>query len=99
MRVVWSSLARDDLMSIRRYIGQHNAAAALALSARLIHAAKLLGERPHLGLRTHRDDVRRLILSNSVYSIIYQIHAGDVEIIEVFDGRRQAPRTELAKTP
>ncbi len=99
MSVVWSSLARDDLIAIRRYIAQHNPAAAQAISARLIYAAKLLGEQPHLGLRTHREEARRLIVSNSVYSLIYLIRDEDVEIVEVFDGRRRAPRTDLNRDP
>ncbi len=93
MRVVWSSLARDDLMAIRRYIAQHNPTAAKMISARILYAARLLGARPNLGLRTHRMDVRRLIVSNSVYSIIYQIYDHDIEIIEIFDGRRAVART------
>ncbi|MBB3964776.1 type II toxin-antitoxin system RelE/ParE family toxin [Rhizobium metallidurans] len=97
MSVVWSSLARDDLIAIQRYIAQFNPAAARAVSARLINAAKLLGERPHLGLRTHREEARRLIVSNSVYSLIYLIRDGDIEIVEVFDGRRRAPRTDLSR--
>ncbi|KQV13984.1 hypothetical protein ASC97_12265 [Rhizobium sp. Root1203] len=95
MKLLWSSSARDDLISIRHFIAEHNPTAAKAVSARLVYAANLLCDRPQLGLRTHRDDIRRLIVGNSVYSLIYRIRDGNIEIIEVFDGRQSASRTDL----
>ena len=95
MKLRWAALARDDLLAIRRYIADHHPGAAKATAARILHSTNLLCEQPELGLATHRSDVRRLIVAGSVYSIIYRMHGDDIEIIEIFDGRRQAPRTDL----
>jgi toxin ParE1/3/4 len=95
MRLLWAALARDDLLAIRRYIADHHPGAAKATAAKILHSANLLREQPELGLATHRSDVRRLIVAGSVYSIIYQMHGDDIEILEIFDGRRYAPRTDL----
>ncbi|PZM10319.1 type II toxin-antitoxin system RelE/ParE family toxin [Rhizobium tubonense] len=95
MRIVWAPFARDDLISIRSYISQHNPKAARLTAVRILHTVNLLSERPELGMSTHRDDVRRLLVSNSVYSIIYRLRESDIEIIEIFDGRQAAPRSNL----
>jgi len=95
MRLRWAALARDDLLAIRRYIAEHHPGAAKATAAKILYSASLLREQPELGLATHRSDVRRLIVAGSVYSIIYRVNGGDIEIIEIFDGRRHAPRTDL----
>ena len=95
MKIVWSVLARDDLVAIRRYIAQHHPAAARQAAERILHSVELLRERPQLGLSTHRGDIRRLIVGNSVYSIIYRLRDDALEILEIFDGRQDAPRIDL----
>ncbi|WP_205909084.1 hypothetical protein [Neorhizobium lilium] len=44
-------------------------------------------------MKTQRPHVRRLVVPNSVYSLIYRVVDDELEIIEVFDGRRLKPRT------
>jgi toxin ParE1/3/4 len=95
MRLVWARAARADLIAIRCNIAEHNPQAANEVAVRILRAAELLSERPRLGLLTHRGDTRKLIVGHSVYSIIYRIGADDLEILEIFDGRRHAPRTDL----
>jgi toxin ParE1/3/4 len=95
MRLVWARATRADLIAIRSYIAEHNPQAANEVAVRILRAAELLSERPRLGLLTHRSDTRKLIVGHSVYSTIYRIGADDLEILEIFDGRRHAPRTDL----
>ena len=95
MRLLWSPRARSDLISIRRYIAQHNPTAANGVARRILDAASSLREQPYLGLGTQRENVRRLIVAHTVYSLIYRISGDDIEIIEAFDGRREAPRTDI----
>jgi toxin ParE1/3/4 len=98
MKVVWSPYAIDDLVAIRSYIAKHNPLAANDIARRILHAVSLLAEHPQLGIQTHRTDVRRLIVKNSPYIIPYRVMDGELEILEVFDGRQSAPRTDL-ETP
>lgn len=99
MKVIWSRLAIADLVAIRAYIAEHNPAAANGVARRILHAVELLQQQPHLGLPTHRTDVRRLIVAGTVYSLPYRVEEGDIEILEVFDGRQRAPRTDLESNP
>ena len=99
MRVVWTELAVQDLLAIRRYIADRNPSAARSVAARILHAVELLPSQPHLGNHTHRTDVRRLVIAGTVYSIPYRVTGETIEILEVFDGRRHAPRTDLDADP
>lgn len=93
MTIVWAKAAIADLVAIRQFIADNNPAAANAMAVRILRSANLLCGKPHLGLETHRQNVRRLIVSHSPYSLIYRVTASDIEILETFDGRRRAPRT------
>ncbi|KAA9388232.1 type II toxin-antitoxin system RelE/ParE family toxin [Neorhizobium galegae] len=96
MRLIWAEAAVADLVHLRAYIAEHNPQAASAMAARLLEIAELLIAHPEAGLQTAKPGVRRLILPQSAYSLIYRIMDQDIEIIEVFDGRRRKPRTDLA---
>jgi toxin ParE1/3/4 len=93
MRLVWSDAAVDDLVGIRRYITEHNPSAANAIANRLLTIAELLIAQPEMGVATSNKELRRLVVPHSVYSLIYRIVDTDIEIIQVFDGRLQAPRS------
>ncbi|MGA1803777.1 type II toxin-antitoxin system RelE/ParE family toxin [Rhizobium sp. HT1-10] len=95
MNVVWAEAAVADLVAIRLFIADHNPQAASSVAARLLRAVDLLRDRPRLGFGTHVEDVRRLIVNQSPYSIIYRIAGNDLQIIEIFDGRKFAPRTNI----
>ena len=99
MRIVWTELAVQDLLAIRLYIADRNPAAARSVASRILHAVELLPSQPHLGIPTHRTDVRRLVIAGTVYSIPYRVTGETIEILEVFDGRRRAPRTDLGADP
>lgn len=54
MRILWAAYARENLISIRQYIAEHNPAAAKAIAGKIVRSAGLLCEQPDLGLATHR---------------------------------------------
>jgi toxin ParE1/3/4 len=92
VNIVWAKAATADLVAIRQFIADHNPTAANAMAARILRSANLLKDRPHLGLSSHRQNVRRLIVSQSTYSIIYRVSGSNIQIPKTFDGRRLAPR-------
>lgn len=51
-------------------------------------AGRLSGD----GCKTKLDTVRRLIVPASAYIIYYKFDGDGVEILEIFDGRQEAPR-------
>ncbi|CDN55327.1 Hypothetical protein RG1141_CH29910 [Neorhizobium galegae bv. officinalis bv. officinalis str. HAMBI 1141] len=95
MRLIWAEAAIADLVHLRTYIAEHNPQAANEMAARLLDIAELLIAHPQAGVLTAKLGVRRLIVPQSAYSLIYRTVDQDIEIIEVFDGRRRKPRTDL----
>ncbi|MBZ5759066.1 MULTISPECIES: type II toxin-antitoxin system RelE/ParE family toxin [Rhizobium] len=95
MNIIWAEAAVADLVAIRAFIADHNPQAANKVAAKILHAANLLRDKPRLGLSTHVAHVRRLIVHQSPYSIIYRVVGPDLQILEIFDGRQLAPRTDV----
>lgn len=97
MRILWSPFAIEDLVAIKNYIDQRNQKAAQEVADRILQAVNHLSKHPEIGVETHRTDVRKLIIGGTPYIIPYRIKDGDLEILEVFDARQKAPRTDLSK--
>jgi toxin ParE1/3/4 len=96
MKINWSPFAIQDLEAIRTYIAEFNPSAANAVAGRILYAVNFLAEHPQMGVQTHRTDVRKLIVSQTPYITPYRITGGEIEILEVFDSRQKAPRTEIS---
>jgi plasmid stabilization system protein ParE len=97
MALIWSEAAIADLVRIRNYIAEYNPEAAGQVAMRLMTVAELLSSSAHIGVATRRPNVRRVVVAQSVYSLIYRIAGENIEIIEVFDGRRKRPRTDVRR--
>ncbi|MDP9836178.1 plasmid stabilization system protein ParE [Neorhizobium huautlense] len=97
MTVIWAREAIVDLARIRAHIAEDNPVAANRIAKRLLDISAFLADQPNMGVATAVSDVRRLVVPQSVYSLIYRLVGDQVEIIEVFDGRRKMPRTPVAR--
>ena len=97
MIINWSPYAIEDLAAIRAYIAEFNPRAAESVAARIVYAVNYLSSHPQMGVTTHRTDVRKLVVSQTPYTIPYRIMEGEIEILEVFDGRQKTPRTDFVK--
>ena len=93
--LVWSPLAREDLLEIYVAIGLENPDAAERLYSAMESKAALLASHPRLGVR--RPEIQRStrILIEGAYLILYETHPDTdegpiktVEIVRVVDGRR-----------
>jgi len=93
MKVVWSTTARHDLVHIRAYIARFHPEAARNVGSHIVEAVDSISRHPELGTRTRLVGVRRLVVPGGPYVIYYRLAATSIEILEVFDGRRAAPRT------
>lgn len=93
--LIWSSLARADLLEIYTMIGLEQPAAAERYFDRIEAKVGLLKSQPRLGVR--RPDVRASMrmLIEAPYLVLYRTEPDtdegpieNVEIIRVIDGRR-----------
>ena len=85
-RIIWSEPARNDLQSIRAYIGQFNPSAAQRMAERLLAAAEGLAEHAERGrplAKSHRE-----LTVIWPYLILYRIEGDDVFILRVRHGAR-----------
>jgi len=93
--LVWSPLARKDLLEIYLAIGLDNADAAERLYTVMESKAALLINHPRLGVRRPEIQHSTRILVEGAYLILYETHPDTdegpiktVEIVRVVDGRR-----------
>lgn len=92
MRIVWSPEALHDLVMIRDYIAEFHPVAAKAIAARIVETTDKLKTHPQSGQIFLRDNVRRLVIRNSAYSVFYKLSSTEIIILQVFNGRQETPR-------
>lgn len=92
MKLYWTETARQDLLSIKRYIANDNPTAAKRWVERLRERARNALHAPLAGRKVpelSRDDIRELIEGN--YRIVYQVFADRLVVLTVFEGHRLFP--------
>jgi toxin ParE1/3/4 len=91
MRIVWLPLARQDLVAIRRWYGPVAGATTTdALILRIVRSAELLLDNPACGRPSQSTDgILELVVPRSPYVLPYRVIADRIEILRVFDGRRE----------
>lgn len=92
MKLYWTETARQDLLSIKRYIANDNPTAAKRWVERLRERARNAFHAPLAGRKVpelSRDDIRELIEGN--YRIVYQVIADRLMVLTVFEGYRLFP--------
>jgi plasmid stabilization system protein ParE len=88
-QVRWSARARDDLISIGRYIAAENPRSARLWVERLRLGANDAAQSPLAGRRipeTDRKDLRETLLGS--YRIVYKVVKTCIEVVNVFEGHR-----------
>ena len=89
MRVKFTPRALRDLERICHYIATDSPAAATRVSAAIWTLAGMLSEQPDVGRRTSRDGVRSIPTPRLPYIVFYRPLDGEIEILNVRDGRRR----------
>lgn len=97
-KVLWTSLAKQDLEDIHFAIGLDNPAAAERIYTTIQAKTKLLASQPRLGPRRPEIQPSARILIERPYLIIYKTHPNtdsgqvkEVAIVRILDGRRDLP--------
>lgn len=92
MKLLWTETAKQDLLSIRRYISADNPTAADRWVDRLKSRARNALHAPLSGRivpEFFREDIRELIEGN--YRIVYQVFEDRLVALTVFEGHRLFP--------
>jgi addiction module RelE/StbE family toxin len=91
MNAVWSPRANRHLVAIRKYIEKDSDANAALIAARILEAIEILRTQPQIGRPGRLTGTRELVVSGTPYVIPYRVRHDRLELLAVFDGRRQWP--------
>lgn len=92
MNVIWSPRAIRHLTAIRKFIEKDSDATAALIARRILDAAEILRTQPQTGRPGRLTGTRELVVSGAPYIGPYRVRRGRLELLAVFDGRRQWPR-------
>ena len=92
MNVVWSARAIRHLIAIREFIEKDSEQNAAAMAERILDAIEILATQPQMGRPGRQTGTRELVISGTPYIVPYRVRRERLELLAVFDGRRQWPR-------
>jgi toxin ParE1/3/4 len=92
MNAVWSPRAIGHLVAIREYIEKDSEGNAARIAARILDAIEILRTQPQMGRPGRLAGTRELVVSGTPYIVPYRVKHERLELLAVFDGRRQWPR-------
>ena len=87
-RIIWSAKAQQERKDILQYWTKRNKSKTFSrkLSLQFNEAINLIARSPNAGHITPRENVRVKIVRD--YLIIYKIEPASINILSIFDGRR-----------
>src|ERR1017187_5875751 len=92
MNVVWSPRAISHLIAIREYIEKDSDGNAAVVAGRIPDAIGTLQTQPQMGRPGRLAGTRELVVPGTPYIVPYRVRRERLELLAVFDGRRQWPR-------
>jgi len=92
MNVVWSPRSIRHLVAIRKYIEKDSDGNAATIAGRILDAIGILQTQPQMGRPGRLTGTRELVVSGTPYIVPYRVRRERLELLAVFDGRRQWPR-------
>jgi toxin ParE1/3/4 len=88
MKLVWSPLARTQLIEAFSYLAERDIDAAERVLERIGDRAERLMEFPELGPPGREHGTRELMITETNYVLVYRIRADRVEVVAVWHGRQ-----------
>jgi toxin ParE1/3/4 len=92
MNAVWSPRAIRHLVAIREYIEKDSEGNAALIAGRILEAIEILRTQPQMGRPGRLAGTRELVAPGAPYIVPYRVRRERLELLAVFDGRRQWPR-------
>lgn len=91
MRIVWSTEAREDLLSLFSYVAKDNPKAAKKLRDIILSKIEILAETPNIGRPGRVPGTKELIIDKTSYIIPYRCKDDRLEIVRVYHSSRKWP--------
>lgn len=91
VKLVWTTLAVQDLEAIREFIEVDDDAAARRVLGRVVSAVEVLAITPAIGRLGRVRGTRELVLVDVPYIVAYRVRAGVVELLRVLHTSRRWP--------
>jgi plasmid stabilization system protein ParE len=88
VKVVYLASARDDLVWMHRYYVDVFPEGASKARKQFRATENILGSNPEIGHPTEWDSVREFSIPNIPFSVIYRIKEGRIEVLRIWDERR-----------
>lgn len=88
MKLVWSTLARTQLLEAFSYIAERNVDAATKVYERIDERANGLIEFPELGHVGREAGTRELTITGTQYILVYRVAGDIIQIVAVWHGRQ-----------
>jgi toxin ParE1/3/4 len=94
MTPVWSPEAIADLVALRAYIEQGDAAAAQRVALHIMHNVEtLLPNSPEMGRPGRVPGTRELVIPRTPFIVPYRLVGNAIHVLRVFHSARQWPET------
>lgn len=91
MRVLWTTPAREQLVSAYDYIAADNRRAAARTADRIWKSTEILEKHPMAGREGRVAGTRELVVRGTPFIVAYRIGRGEVEILAVLHAARKWP--------
>jgi len=91
MDIVWRQVALDGLEHARRYIAEHNPAAADRILEAILAAVGCLADMPNMGRPGRVDGTRELVVVGTPYLVAYTVISDVLHIIALQHGAQEWP--------
>lgn len=88
--IFWRASAREDLLSILRYIAERNPSAARLMRDQIESAIVPAATHPYL-FRSGRIAGTREIVAHPNYILVYRVLADRIEVVSVLHSRQEYP--------
>ena len=93
MTLLWSPESIHDLIALRAYIAEHDAASAKRDALHILHSVEhLLSENPKLGAPGRVPGTRELVIPKTPYIVPYRVRGSTIEIVRVYHSSRRWPQ-------
>lgn len=92
MNAIWSPRAIRHLIAIRTFIEKESDGNAALIAGRIVDAIDILRTQPQMGRPGRLAGTRELVVSGTLYIVPYRVRRERLDLLAVFDGRRQWPR-------
>ena len=93
--VLFSQVARQDMLTITRWIKQHNKQAAIDTKNAIIQCCHKIASQPLMGRIRPEFSIDTRMFPFRNYLIFYDAVEGGIEVLHVLDGRQDIPNLPL----